>query len=1448
METGNSGSGHDNAHRQIEFLGACANGDLDRVNAFLNSGTINPNTSHYVLSHKYDEDIQFVTPLLVACREGHLNIIEALLEARANPNGVNEKCVFPLIVAAYIGRADIIKCLVKANADPHKCCITNVSSHFNNYQMKHSCNVVEILLKAKANPNTAYKVGIGSHVDTVLTVTPLLAVICFTMDYRHANEHNTCIRWNGEGKTALHFASAYDNQDVVNALLEAGANPNACDSRGYTPLSVACLVVSDDATSSSTIKLLLQYGADLHINIQDGTKYVYSAMDAGFLEIDGATQGEAALYSAIARGFNEVVKILLAKVSPNIAYKNGKTPLILACNKRHTQVVLTLIEGGANLNLAEDDGSTPLIAACHSDNVSIVSDLLNAGADITRVNKDGITSLIAACTQGHADIINTLLKAGADFTLSDNSGRTPLIAASEHGHHKAMSMLLESGADPNIVDNNGRTALRAAIECRHGIASVQAVSILLKAGADPNIADHNGTTPLIAACAYNNNAIITYLLEAGVNPNITNHSGTTPLIAACSNADKHSDHINNTVFTLLKHNADPNKSDSEGQTPLIALAASLWSNHVDSISTLLQGGANPNIADNNGRTPLIAACSRHNSDAVISTLLGAGADINKADNKGITPLIAALLNGIKAIAIQLLYQPNCNINHSTEDGSTALAVATHHSRYYANYVDIIESLHAKGAIIHHNELSRSIQEHSHDNDSIYNEAVTKSMSEGFVDIKVSLIALHGSPGVGKTSLKRLLLGELPLPPELQNSTPIMDQPARAITSSKVGCLMKTGSEQLERINENVLLELLAGYVQDQLTQVGENKFSSLLISILNKLSRLLYKGMVADTGGSSSGREIPYSEISDFSSCISATPTCNSHDQHATLAESTILKDLVEYMKMMNRQSNVIGSSLPQRNIFDMHWFHIIDSGGQPQFQDVLHVPFLFRAQSLHIVVIRLNERLDDKPKFRYIRKGEEVGCLPVHLALTNLQIIERTCQLAQASGSRQPPWVMVVGTHLDLIDDCDETLEEKNQRLKMLQEEYSDVIVTKSKEEVIFSLNAMVEDEAQRQQYRDELQQMIINAPVVKEKFPVPVRWLVLDMEVSRMSTDGIISIEHYYKIAKNLGMTEKETDTALKYFTDVGIHLHYLKAIPHIVFTQMMPVVDRLSTLISVSFTHSKFGPAGDRKKLKEKGLFSKKDLNKFCKVDESGQFTNDDFLKLLQYLHIAVHVSDDDYFLPCALPLSDASQSFIESPSCDPIVFSWDKKILPHGFFPTLVVNLLQQKYFALPKMHVEQKRHRAYLKESQIPGEIIIPGGICLVDATQWIELHYYGENCTQCPALRINIENSISEVSKILHLPHMATPQLGFICNGLICDVFEARHICTVTKGTPDKINVTCSIGMNTNTVDKERKLCWLIPQDFIGKNDLTHNFICIIITSIKSKLLFTFASMQWYWC
>ena len=95
----------------------------------------------------------------------------------------------------------------------------------------------------------------------------------------------------------------------------------------------------------------------------------------------------------------------------------------------------------------------------------------------------------------------------------------------------------------------------------------------------------------------------------------------------------------------------------------------------------------------------------------------------------------------------------------------------------------------------------------------------------------------------------------------------------------------------------------------------------------------------------------------------------------------------------------------------------MIDSGGQPQFSDIL--PLVHRCPSLNIAVVRLTESLDDKPPVRFYEEGGDVYSLPDRLCLSNREMIVRMCQIAascKASGG-VVPYVMIVGTHLDKFE-----------------------------------------------------------------------------------------------------------------------------------------------------------------------------------------------------------------------------------------------------------------------------------------------------------------------------------------------------------------------------------------------------------------------------------------------
>ena len=72
--------------------------------------------------------------------------------------------------------------------------------------------------------------------------------------------------------------------------------------------------------------------------------------------------------------------------------------------------------------------------------------------------------------------------------------------------------------------------------------------------------------------------------------------------------------------------------------------------------------------------------------------------------------------------------------------------------------------------------------------------------------------------------------------------------------------------------------------------------------------------------------------------------------------------------------------------LYNTHWIHCIDSGGQAAFLDI--APALLRYNQVSILTQKLNERLDDQPKFYFSFKGQRFS-IPSERQITNLQLLE---------------------------------------------------------------------------------------------------------------------------------------------------------------------------------------------------------------------------------------------------------------------------------------------------------------------------------------------------------------------------------------------------------------------------------------------------------------------------
>ena len=92
---------------------------------------------------------------------------------------------------------------------------------------------------------------------------------------------------------------------------------------------------------------------------------------------------ELALLEAVIAGNNEAVEFLLQLETVNIDHTNeeGKTALMLACERGHEDIVHSLLSAEANVNFQNKDGWTALMRANEHNHISIIHMLLQANAN-----------------------------------------------------------------------------------------------------------------------------------------------------------------------------------------------------------------------------------------------------------------------------------------------------------------------------------------------------------------------------------------------------------------------------------------------------------------------------------------------------------------------------------------------------------------------------------------------------------------------------------------------------------------------------------------------------------------------------------------------------------------------------------------------------------------------------------------------------------------------------------------------------------------------------------------------------------------------------------------------------------------------------------------------------------------------------------------------------------
>jgi ankyrin repeat protein len=176
------------------------------------------------------------------------------------------------------------------------------------------------------------------------------------------------------------------------------------------------------------------------------------------------------IYYAAANGELGKVKALL-KTNPDLISskedKFGYTPLHLATQEGHKDVVAYLLANKADVNAREKDNQTPLHLAVVRDHKDVAELLLTNNADVNAKDKNGWTPLHWAAALDHEDMAALLLANNADVNAKSSDGTTPLHLATQENDKDIVALLLANNADVNAKDDGGTTPLHLAVFLVH---------------------------------------------------------------------------------------------------------------------------------------------------------------------------------------------------------------------------------------------------------------------------------------------------------------------------------------------------------------------------------------------------------------------------------------------------------------------------------------------------------------------------------------------------------------------------------------------------------------------------------------------------------------------------------------------------------------------------------------------------------------------------------------------------------------------------------------------------------------------------------------------------------------------------------------------------------------------------------------------------------------------
>ena len=542
-------------------------------------------------------------------------------------------------------------------------------------------------------------------------------------------------------------------------------------------------------------------------------------------------------------------------------------------------------------------------------------------------------------------------------------------------------------------------------------------------------------------------------------------------------------------------------------------------------------------------------------------------------------------------------------------------------------------------------------------------------------------------------------------------------------------------------------------------------------------------------------------------------------------------------------------------------FIHLLDTGGQPEFQDSL--PCLLTLPATYIHVFDSSQDLSQPVKQTYRPDSQTRESISSSESVWD--VIQHSLSDIYTTSLRQPQLpveikvprlkMFLVGTFKDKLmeaENSQEILHSIESHLKELNSKPYREHLVHAPDQTAFLVNNLMylsQDHPatkEDQDYLNLLRSFISN----KEgclRLEMPLMWYFLDLIIKR-TPHHFIKCQDLKKFCLSNGYIDgRQADdqflALLRLFHHFGFFAYYeLKGVPlesNWVCTDMTFLYKEISKLLIIRF-HPRYPQWFATKRFKKEGIIEKRDYQElFKEVEISEETPSEWLLQVLQNLSFTAEIEPGVFFMPMVLP-----KGRIEIPNCPSVQplcfafnfkernFSEDQLDLPRSIFCQLAVHLANKKKWKTCPNDSDRSTIRYTYGNLEV----------FLMDKPGWFEVAVFCFKSfifsrkgpcpadlkklhDHCAAIKGEVKEGIEAVSRSImgeeFLKKKVNLQVGFIC-----DCHEVFPHLAILSESEDDLTLKCTIP-NGSCIELQtmpvRKV-WFFP---VENDGTTVSHLCV---------------------